>query len=461
MRIGARQRDRKSVWSAAILVAFCISIFVPLNFDLGPLRLSTYRIVLLLSFLPSVAALFRREVKKGRYVDLQVILFCAWVSISYTTLHGFEETWETLGILILEVVGSYGVGRAFVTNAARFKLVTRVFFILIIAHLPFAIYETLTGDNLVMELWQNAGTTYPDVLKEKRLGLDRVQGPFEHPIHFGVVVGLFIGVTYGTVLHGLGRLAKFLGTSAIAITSLLAMSSGPVGGTLVQVGLISWAILFRSSRTSWNVLVIMIVFSYIIIDLLSNRTPIEVIFSYLAFDPETAYARIDIWHYGWQNILANPALGLGFRDWVRAYYMTPSVDMYWIFYALTNGLPAGALQLSCFLTTTWIVAKRKQCSLITRSYKYGWLITMAGVFVDGWMVHFWNAPFVLVYFVMGAGIWMANAENAAPEENPNELLSDATPKYARNWKPIEKEVRQSHEVIGTRTVRGDIRRIRH
>jgi len=50
------------------------------------------------------------------------------------------------------------------------------------------------------------------------------------------------------------------------------------------------------------------------------------------------------------------------------------------------------------------------------AYRMGWLIGIAGIVMAGWMVHFWNAPLVLFYFVLGAGCWMLDAAQAPPDD---------------------------------------------
>ncbi|HEV7717958.1 MAG TPA: O-antigen ligase domain-containing protein, partial [Arsenicitalea sp.] len=47
-------------------------------------------------------------------------------------------------------------------------------------------------------------------------------------------------------------------------------------------------------------------------------------------------------------------------------------------------------------------------------YRAAFLIAMASLFLVGWMVHFWNATYVLFMFLMGSGVWLLDSDASGP-----------------------------------------------
>ena len=72
----------------------------------------------------------------------------------------------------------------------------RFMFWMIAIMLPFALYETLTGHNILLEFASKFCRACGDVPKDPRWGLDRVQGVFDHPILFGVFCGSMPALVY-------------------------------------------------------------------------------------------------------------------------------------------------------------------------------------------------------------------------------------------------------------------------
>ena len=68
--------------------------------------------------------------------------------------------------------------------------------------------------------------------------------------------------------------------------------------------------------------------AYIVVDMLSNRTPFEVLISYGTFNQATAYNRVHIWNYGMQNVMGSPIFGIGLNDWARPSWMQSVVRQF-------------------------------------------------------------------------------------------------------------------------------------
>lgn len=417
-----------------MVIIFFISLIIPLIINLGPLRLSVYRIALLVVFLPAVFTWATGKAGPIRTVDILVFLMMFWMAIATLYHSGVGESIESIGILTLEHVGAYLIGRAYIRNATDFYKVARLLVVICLILLPLGIYEALTTTNITLKLWDILGRVPPDVYKEPRLGLDRAQGPFDHPILFGVFPIPAVGAAAFIVAYYRGFISKALLTAVMFFTGFLSVSSGPISALVVQIGLIFWQGIFRNVKHRWWILIGLLVVCYVVVDILSNRTPIVVAISYLALNTHTAYNRVNIWHWGWSNIFDNPIFGVGLGgDWERYWFMSPSFDMFWLLYPMSYGIIAGiGLMGAPIVLVTQMVRKDIQNPRVS-SFRTGWIISLVGITMAGWMVHFWNAPLALYFFFLGSGVWFVgyqDSDEATSKEEP-EAVPPVASRYTR------------------------------
>jgi len=422
--IGAR---RTSV--PPLVAVFIIGLVSPLFFFVGPVRLSVYTIILLLMFFPGLYALFSGRAGRLRLPDFCVIGICIWSSMSLIVVHGFNAMIEAIGILWVETMGAYLIGRCLIRTPEAFYATVRMLFLLGFIILPFAIYEAVTGTNLLNSLVGKIAPVNVDNPMERRLGLDRVQGPFPHPIHFGVFFLSLVGVVYYVLGYGRSWMVRVGQMLTMAFLGVMSLSSGPLVSLMAQLNLIVWDGVMKSVRQSWHILSGLALLGFIVIDMISNRTPFHVVAEYLAFNKHTAYNRILIWEFGTENIFANPLFGLGFNDWVKPSWMSDSVDMFWILPAMRHGIPVWILWLLLFFSTFLAVAYRRDLSERVGWYRTGYLVTLFGFFMVGWTVHFWNNTYVFFIFMLGSGMWILDWQ--ASEETPADALASDTTLPAR------------------------------
>jgi hypothetical protein len=84
--------------------------------------------------------------------------------------------------------------------------------------------------------------------------------------------------------------------------------------------------------------------------------------------------------------------------------------MFWLFHAVLFGIPAGVFMMTSFLSMVLSVAKRKDLDANLHPYRTAFLIAMAGYFLVGWTVHFWNGTYVLFLFLLGSGGWLVDID---------------------------------------------------
>ena len=412
---------------------FIIGLFIPLFIYLGPVRLTVYRIVLLALFFPALYRLFSGLAGRLRLPDFCVIGICVWSAISLVVLHGIGEMVEPIGILWVETLGAYLIGRVYIRTPAAFHAVARMLFWLGMLMLPFAVIEALTSKNLILFVFDKIGPTIPSSagMIGDRLGLNRVQGPFDHPILFGVLFGSLIGLSYYVLGYGRALATRLLKPLIIAVTAAFSLSTGPLIAMNTQIFLVMWDRAFRSVGKRWYILTGLTIIGYFIVDIFFAReTPFHTLVAYLSFSQGSAYNRILIWIYGTQNIFDNPLFGVGLNEWARPRWMSSSMDMFWIVGAVQHGIVVWILWLGLFFSVFLQVARSNGLNAQLQDYRTGYLITLFGLFMAGWTVHFWNALFVFFMFLLGSGIWFLDWQGDGSKDVP-EAPDPSAPAYTR------------------------------
>lgn len=380
--------------AAALLLAL---IFPPeLSIELGSLRLSPYRIVLLSLFLPMLYQLLLAPSSKPTFSDWGMVFISIWCFIALAVNQPFVEAIEKGGILIVEMFGAYLIARIYITRYEQLVAVAQFMTLLIAAVLIVSIPESLSG---VHFLRGSEITIYPE-----RMGLHRAYGPFDHPILHGVVCAAAFSYAYylcGNNTKPNSRMPALIVCGA----TFFSLSAGPYIALATQIGLAVWDKLSHGLKARWWLVIGTIFAGYIVIDLLSNRSPVAFIISHLSFSGQTAYMRLLIFDYGSAEVLRHPIVGIGFNDWVRPTWMPPSVDNFWLLTAMRYGLPAlcGIVAILIYMV---VKIARTPGSETMRNAGRAWGFTMASFAVVGCTVHFWNATFVLFFFLLGSGCWM-------------------------------------------------------
>jgi len=416
---------------SAFVVVFIISLLIPISVELGSVRLSAYRVVLLITMAQTVRLFLSGQAGAVRVADISVFVICFWSSLSLIVLHGIAEVIEPVGILNIELLGAYLLGRVYIRTPDDFYKMVRLLFIIGMIMLPFAIFEAITGQKLFVRLFALIGADFPHNDMGKRLGLTRVQGTLEHPILYGVFFGSLIGLVYYVLGYGRSFMVRVFATLLIFGTGALSLSSGPLAAMTTQLYLVAWDTILKGFRQRWYVFLALCVLAYITVDTISTRDPFRVFAYYFSFSAETAYNRIFIFDAGVQNMLAYPVFGIGQNDWERAAFMSSSFDMFWMLQGMTYGVIVLVGYLTFFFSIIFAVVWVKDLDERVSWHRMGFVTTMFGFFIAGWTVHYWNTTYVHFVFISASGIWIADhvgthsedQENAEEVEGPKVLYT--------------------------------------
>jgi hypothetical protein len=403
----AQHRSKPRKRSRWPVILFLIGLIVPWAVFLGDLRLSVYRIVLLIVLIPCLGMWIAGKAGRIRLGDIALLLFALWCPLSLMVLHGIERSLQTSGIIFVETLGPYMLARCCVRDADDFYNIVRALFGISLLLLPFAFFEFITGANISQVLFAAIlpvpAASYTPM--PSRLGLTRVTSVFDHPILFGIFTGITLGLVHLVLGYRRNLVDRTLRSSIVAGTGFLSLSSGPLVAIAVQGFLLSWDSLFGSMRIRWILLIGLIAVAYMLAEIFANRPVASIVIGYLLFDDGSYWFRLMIWEYGWATVLQNPLLGIGLNEWERPIWMGNSIDNFWLFLAVRHGLPGVGLVFLAFFWIFLAVAFKRGLDQRSSNYRAGFLISMAGFFVVAWTVALWNAAYVLFPFLMGCGSW--------------------------------------------------------
>lgn len=414
-----------------LVAIFLVCLVLPFYFHLGPLRLSPYRLFLLVVTIPLLIRWMTGGAGRILPCDLLVLGFALWQALSFSIVHGLAASIEASGIAFVETMGAYLLARIFIRGPEDFDLFVRTLFWIVVFLLPFAAFEALQGFAPIKGLFGSVFSTPGTYASEQRLGLWRASVTFEHPILFGVFCSTCVGLFIFALRRRDGRPG---GVSRGAVAGAAAFFSLSMGGLLpvmLQGAILAWDRLFSTSERRWTILIILSVLAYIVVDILSNRTPFHVLVDRLTFNTHTAYWRIHIFNFGMDNVWANPFFGHGFNDWERPDWMhSGSVDNFWLATAMRNGIPAFLFVAAAVLWVLWRLGRLNLPEGPLALQRKGLLVSLVALSIAIGTVHLWNASFVFLMVLLGSGLWLVDWP-AEKTEAASDALNDAATRRSR------------------------------
>jgi len=400
-------RARRLATPTLAAILYVTLVFPPeISVTVGGLRLTLYRVLLLAVTIPMLLRLIQSTKQRIHAVDYLIMAHAAWVVLALTVYGGIGQGIESGGIYVVESLGAYLVGRMTITNADQHKALLRFMVTLLGIMFLFTVPESLTGTHFIRETARAVAGGPGLPIIDQRLGLDRAFGSFDHPILYGVFAASTFAATYYILGEAKLKTKTISLMSVVGGSAFLSLSAGPFVGLFCQIGLLGWDRVTRGIQMRWWALVSIFALMMFAVSMGSNRSPVHVFISYLTFSAASSYNRILIWEYGSAEVGRNPLFGIGFGDWIRAPWMSDSMDNFWLLTAVRYGLPA-----LIFLVAAIITLALRQYRAIGRNqylnrYRMAWLAIMTGLAVSGVTVHFWNAMFVYFFFLIGTGAWM-------------------------------------------------------
>ncbi|MEM7644183.1 MAG: O-antigen ligase family protein [Pseudomonadota bacterium] len=409
---------------APMAALYMLAVVVPVTMIVGPLALTGLRLMLLVLILPLLAGLLSGRYGRMLPTDWLFLGHAAWI-VAALAVNNPDRVVQQAPSVIIEFLGSYLLARATIRTPEMFLRLCRWIVGLVLLLIPFALYETLTGNPPIIRFIAGLpGVTSVGIIDTQgRLGLERVQGVFAHPIHFGLFCSVAFSMAFVALKDISGSTWRWISSALVGGAGFLALSSGALLAVALQCGLIAWAAVFSRAEWRWRLLVGLFALAWITIDLLSNRDPLRVMMSYATFSPHNAYIRSIIFEWGFQNVVQSPIFGIGLNDWFRpAFLHGDSVDNFWLLTAMRYGFPGVILLgLGWFAMLVSVMRRPFARDSVTGRVRRAYVFTFIGLTLTLCTVHIWVNIYAFVFFLLGAGAWMidhseeAKATRAEPE----------------------------------------------
>jgi len=391
---------------------YLLCIVIPLWFHVGPLFLSLLRVFLIIMLIPLMVRLLAGQLGRVMIVDVMFFLHFLWIGVSLA-VNTPAQAITQIGSTGVEFLGGYLVGRAYIRSREAFLALCRTLLVIGLCLLPLALIEAVTSRVPIVEAimslpyFTSVGLAFAD----QRMGLSRAQVVFVHPIHFGLFCTMIFSLTFVGLKGTIQDARRWVYAGLIAFACFLSLSSGAILAMAVQIGLVFWATAFQGIRFRWWLLIGLFVLMYLVVDLLSNRTPIQVFMSRATFSAHNAYIRAIIFDHGVQNVWNNPIFGLGLRDWTRPEWLPPSVDNFWLLIAMRHGIPGLTfLALGYGTVIMRVMSRNFSGDLVLLLIRRAWIFTFLGLTFTLMTVHVWSSIYSFVFFMFGAGVWLASTE---------------------------------------------------
>ncbi|MBE1281857.1 MAG: hypothetical protein GJ676_00960 [Rhodobacteraceae bacterium] len=422
-----------TVFGVPVVVAvFFVAIMLPtaVSLNLGGLRLSAYRVVLIVMILPMLLTLATGRRGRMNLFDLLLLAHCAWAILALINWGGLSQGIESGGIYFVECIGAYLVGRLYIRTYQDFSAMAHAYVGVVIVTLLFTIPEALTGVHILYDTISGAvgGPRAPFI--EPRMGIERTFGPFDHPILYGVFCAAAFSLAYFVVAQkrfdNYSGMAKVFG---VGLATFMSASGGPYLVLMMQGFVAGWERALGTIKGRWAALFSLFGLAYVAIDLFSTKTPFHVFVNYFTFSKQSAYNRILLFEFGTAEVARHPIFGIGLGDWQRPVWMSDSMDNFWLVTAVRYGIPAFLLLVGMLLGLVWAVGQRKQLPESWRRARHAWAFTLFGIAVAAATVHLWNALFVLFFFLIGSGTWMLDARPGAAQSVKRRL------RHPHNYQP--------------------------
>ncbi len=420
--------------SPVLMALFFVSLSMPVPFSIGTTQLSPDRLFLTLLFIPIVIRFLSRKAGPFTKTDIMFCLFGFWMMVSLLKNNGFQR-FPYAAVSVIEMSGAYLLGRVLVRNRRDFEMFMASFFVMLILMLPFVIPEFLTSKAYLLEIFRSIfGVSFSDLNHSPRMGFERAQAVFEHPILFGVFCSF--GVSNAIfIFHRRKSKAYILSAIALFMT-FSSLSAGAFLAAVLQVFLLLWG---KITGNKWKTCALIFLAFYIFLSIASNRGPIIILIQTLAFNPESAWTRVVQYNHGSAVVLAHPVFGIGLNDWSRPGWLGPSVDNFWLLMAMRYGLIGFVILAAAFGFHIRNIVKAINISRESTLVRTGYIISLISVIFSMATVHLWGPTNAFVMAYLGAGAWLYTqpTETASADEPEDKEMPTSYQKSTRKKSTVD------------------------
>lgn len=412
-----------------------LALVCPAFFEIGTVLLNPSRLLFVI-----VAPILLIRLLSGAYgkiivMDKFLFAYAGWMILTIA-INNTNVVVTFAGLNITSLIGGYLVARATIRSVEDFFAFVRFFIGIILFLLPFAAYESATTHMFLGELIDSIPGfhSYSSVGYPPRLGFNRAQVVFTHPIHFGLYCSMAVGLYFYGFANRVALFKRTFMTALLVGTCFLSVSSGPLLAALFQLVLLGYGVLTRENEKQWKRLLITTAIIYGVIEIATNRFGLYAIASSLALDSSTTYVRVALWEYGTAQIMRTPLFGVGHNPWPHPFWLSGSIDNFWLYTALLHGIPAFIFFSGLFLYSMIRAGYGKfRRGSDLYNIRVGWTIVLVSLSLTLATVAVWSELLSMVLFVIGAGgfLFYVTEENEDAGSEPSASDGRGLAHYSR------------------------------
>ena len=408
-----RATTQRAASAAASLLPLTILIYGAMlppevRLMIGGVAFYAYRIVGF-AILPWLLGQFGKGIRLS-VGDGLILIGAAWMVVSFVAFYGVEGFARGVGLAV-DVAIPYLCARASIKSYQDLRrLLIYCLPGLIIAGAAVAaeslshrlivrpIFASIFGD---LSSYENGvAVSNARFFVDYRMGLLRASGPFPHPILGGLFLSSFLPLFLRAGLKGwpkiAGPITGFLGFFSVSSAVFLAYA--------VDIGLIIIDAILRFARLKiWPVIIGSTAILLLAAQVASGGRLVGFI-SRISLNPATAYYRQLIWEYGSQSILDHPIIGIGFSEYQRLSWMTPSVDNYWLLLGIRHGFLTPVCIFVFCLMFIWKLGQSLKY-VPAQDQKLGQALNVCvfTLVITAFTVSYFSGMQTLFYILLGAG----------------------------------------------------------
>ena len=133
------------------VVLYFLAVLLPIGFNLGPITMTGVRLVLIAMILPLTVQLAMGRFGRILATDILFFLHVMWIVVALA-VNNPDQAVANAGSTGIEFIGGYALGRAYIRTAADFTALIKLLATVALCTLPFALYETVTGHAIILNL---------------------------------------------------------------------------------------------------------------------------------------------------------------------------------------------------------------------------------------------------------------------------------------------------------------------
>lgn len=394
------------------LIAF-YALLMPagLALDIGGVMLPPYRVALMVMAPFAIFEMARRNMRLT-LPDYLLILGSIWVVPAYMMTSGVGKAIEGGGSFVIDSLGSYLIGRAYITDVRRLRaFLQRALPGVIIIAIILAI-EAISHKLLIADLFPQRARL--DKLYEVRLGLLRARASFPHSISAGFFMTSLLPLYF---MSGL-RNSKWVGTVA-SLFAVFTVSSSALLTIVFSAFLMGYRMVFtRLLKMRERMIYLAFAFGglFLSLELFTGAGAARTLIRNFTLDPRSGYYRIMIWDYGTASVARKPIFGIGDAPMPRAKWMvTETIDNHWLMLAVKFGLPCAVMVFLGVTIAIWRCSKNNRyLNDFDRATTAGLLISLIASTAISWTGALWANN--IAWFMLLVGVVIALADQLPPSQ---------------------------------------------